>query len=77
MTAKTKGVAKGGLYISFLSLFKVSWSLLFIAGSKLKLFIVGVTTLFFIDNIVAIDSTAPAAPSKWPVIDLVELILIF
>ena len=28
-------------------------------------------------KIAAIDSIAPAAPNKWPVIDLVELILIF
>ena len=32
--------------------------------------------LFFTDKIEAIVSITPAAPSKWPVIDLVELILI-
>ena len=35
--------------------------------------IVGGTIPFLIARILAIDSTAPAAPNKWPVIDLVEL----
>ena len=41
-----------------------------------KLF-VGGTVWFTIDNIEYIASIAPAAPNKWPVADLVELILVF
>ena len=40
-------------------------------------YITALHKLFPNANITAIDSIAPAAPSKCPVIDLVELILIF
>ena len=46
-------------------------------GSSLKWLIVGGMMLSRNDNIVAIASIALEPPSKWPVIDLIELIGIF
>ena len=49
----------------------------FIFSSEFLWLIVGGTIPFLIDKITEIASTAPAAPSKCPVIDFVEFILMF
>ena len=58
---------------SWLSI-KVRLSFASIFSSLSKWLIVGGTILFLTDIIHAIDSITPAAPSKCPVIDFVELI---
>ena len=55
-------------------LLRVKLSLGFISSSCVEWLIVGGILPSLIANIDANDSIAPAAPSKWPVIDFVELI---
>ena len=57
----------------FCALLKVKFNRLSRSGSSVKWLMVGGMMSFFTARILAIASIAPAAPSKCPVIDLVEL----
>ena len=58
------------LTFSSIELFATNFNLASLSG--LFKLIVGGITLSFIANTLKIDSIAPAAPNKWPVIDFVD-----
>lgn len=75
MTAETERIAHRTLHIALLRLVERQIESGSISGSRFSLLIVGGITPLLIAKMQASASTAPAAPNRCPVMDLVDEIL--